>query len=448
MRMSNLDRKNILLVSFDDCFAYHHYRTAFGEALQVPNLDRITAEATHFQSAYCQAPVCGPSRASLMSAQTPHQLGIFNNKINVFDKIDPTDIWSHKLKESGYFCSSGGKIHHGYKPLRRRHHKVIYSDEQKRFGDDFSLPDGVAKKRYHGIRGGWGTTDEEDDGIFYDSKSANSAIEFLETYDVDQPFYREVGFFSPHGPRYTPARFKDLYNVKNFQKPSEWVDGFDDHPYTEEHMPYTQALREEGDDWWRFNVRNYFAALSHGDYQLGRVWDALRRSKFCENTIVVIISDHGFLLGARDRFYKSTIWEQSAGVPLIIFDPDQAQPQVIQDPVALLDVGPTILDYSGVPPLENSVGRTLRPQVQGARCERTVPTFRFDNVSIRKDHYRLARYMDGSSQLFDLNSDIWNHRDLKSGHPAFEMMQAELVKCCAEYGLDLNDPNAPSPIPT
>ena len=436
--MESKSKKNILLISFDDCINYPRYRNKFGVALQTPNLDRIAKQSTYFQSAYCQSPVCGPSRASLMTAQTPHELGIFDNSINVFEKAEAKDIWTYKLKENGFFCSSGGKVHHGYKPLRRRHHSVLYSDEQKRFTDDFALPEGVEKRKDKGIRGGWSTVNEADDHIFYDSQVASSAVDFLENYDQDEPFYREVGFFSPHGPRFTPARFKDMYDWKKFERPEEWADGFDDHAFSQERMPQTPDLEKGNLNWWRYNVRNYFAGLSHGDYHLGRVWDALQASKFAKNTIVVIVSDHGFLLGVRNRFYKSTIWEQSAGVPIMIFDPERDGPQVIDDPVALLDVGPTILDYAGLGPLAHSVGRSLKPQVEGASDpDRVVPTFRFDNVSIRKGNYRFARYMDGSTQLFDLTKDEWNLHDLGDAHPEYAMMRKAMIENCAEYGLVL-----------
>ena len=112
-------RKNILFISLDDAVAFWHYRAVFGEKLQVPNLDRICDRATAFQSAYCQAPVCGPSRASFMSGRTPYQLGIYDNSIEVFDVLPATEMWSVRLKEAGYYCSSGGKVHHKYKPLAR-----------------------------------------------------------------------------------------------------------------------------------------------------------------------------------------------------------------------------------------------------------------------------------------------------------------------------------------
>lgn len=438
--------KNILLVSFDDCVAYHHYRNVFGQTLLTPNLDRITSQAAHFQSAYCQSPICGPSRASFMSARTPHQLGIQNLSVDIFDRVAPTDIWSCKLKENGYFCSSGGKVHHGYGPLKKKYHDVIYSDEQKRFGSDFSLPPHVEKRRDGGISGGWSTMNEKDDDIFYDAKSANSAIDFLQNYDRDEPFYREVGFFSPHGPRFTPVRFKDMYDHKKFNMPKEWSDGFDDHPYTDEHMLQTPEMQAGNVDWWQRNVRNYFSALSHGDYHLGRVWDALQASRFADNTVVVILTDHGFLLGGRNRFYKSTIWEQSAAVPLIIYDPDNPQQRIIEDPVALIDVGPTVLDYANVDPLTDTVGRTLRPQMEGGPDpDRAIPTFRYDNVSIRKGDYRFARYMDGSTQLYDITTDIWNHNNLGSDHPAYAPMQDALIECSEAYGLENKPVKKPQP---
>jgi arylsulfatase A-like enzyme len=435
--MTQKTRKNIVLISFDDCSAYHHIRSIFGQYLQIPNLDLIAGVSTHFQSAYCQATVCGSSRASFMTGRTPHELGIFDNQVNFFDRAEAPDVWSYKLKQAGYFCSSGGKVHHGYGPLPKVHHDILYSDEQKRFGDDFSLPPDVEKKKYHGIRYGWGTTDPKDDHIFYDHKSSESAISFFETYDGEAPFYREVGFFSPHGPRYTPARFKDLYRPDQLCQPKDWANELDPHSYADTEWVQTPELVKKNMGWWQYNVRNYFSGLSHGDYHLGRVWKALKASKFAENTIVVILTDHGFMLGARNRFYKSTIWEQSAGVPILIHDPDLMRARIVQDPVALLDVGPTVLDYADLSPLEATAGRSLRDQVEGdTNPDRVVPTFRHDNVSIRKGNYRAVRFANGSTQLFDLTRDIWNLHDLGTDHPDHAMMQAALVQCSAEYGFD------------
>lgn len=431
-------KKNVLFISLDDAGAYWHYRSVFGEELRVPNLDRICARATAFQSAYCQAPVCGPSRASFMTGRTPHQLGVFDNSVDVFDVLPASEMWSVRLKEAGYFCSSGGKVHHNYKPLRRKYQKVVYSDNQKRFDSDMSVPPDAAKKKFGGHRNGWATTDPKDDASYYDQQSADSAIEFLQSYEGDAPFYREVGFYSPHGPHITPARFKEIYDVSALQVPASWRDGFADDAFIRNLVPESDKFEARGLDYWRACVRNYFSAFSHGDYHLGRVWDALQASKHAENTLVVICSDHGFHLGDRHRFSKFTLFEQVAGVPLIIYDPRKPEAQVIRDPVALLDLGPTVLDYAGVPLPQGWVGRSLLPYLRGERDpDRAVLTVWHDSAAIRKGNFRFIRYADGSTQLFDMTRDFWQQEELDRAHPAYDAMYESLVKTCHEYGYDL-----------
>ncbi|MBJ3763748.1 sulfatase-like hydrolase/transferase [Maribius pontilimi] len=431
-------KKNVLLVSLDDAVSWRHYRTMFGAELQVPNLDRICAEATVFDAAYCQAPICGPSRASFMSAKAPPQLGIYDNTADVFDVLPATEMWSVRLRDAGYYCSSGGKLHHRYKPLRRRFHKDIYDDNQKRFTDDMHMPPGLEKKKFGGHRGGWGTTDPKDDDTYYDHQVAESAIEFLQTYDGDAPFYREVGFYSPHGPQYTPARFKEMYDVNAFKPPECWKDGFPDEPFIRDRVPPNDRLEAGKLTWWRQSVRNYFSALSHGDHHLGRVWDALMASPHAENTLVVLVADHGFHLGDRNRFSKFTLFEQVAGVPFVIWDPARRQAQTVDDPVSLLDLGPTVLDHVGLDPRDDWVGRSLVPLLDGARDpDRVVPTFSNDGVSIRKGRYRFIRYENGETQLFDVVDDFWQQRDLGPDHPEHGALLKALVESARAHGLDI-----------
>ncbi|WIY26151.1 sulfatase-like hydrolase/transferase [Parasedimentitalea psychrophila] len=435
----NTGRKNIIVFSFDDSVPFYKYKDVFNEPLVLPNLEKFCQESTIFQSAYCQSPICGPSRASFMSGRTPHQLGVFENKDDVFESISAADMWSCQLKQNGYFCSSGGKVHHYYRPLRRRYHRVIYSDEQKRFRSDMNLPDDVEKDKFGGHRRGFGTPDEKDDAMYYDHQSADSAIKFIEDYDRSEPFYREIGFYSPHGPHYTPARFKEMYNVRNFKKPEEWENGFDETPYSK--LNYPPNIADKPEKWWKMSVRNYFSALSHGDYHFGRIMEALKASKHAENTIVILLSDHGFHLGNRDNFKKTTLWEQVAGVPFIIYDPAQTSPREVQDPVALIDVGPTVLDYADLPPLDNCLGRSLRPQVQGqTNPDRVVPTFHHNDVSVRKGDFRLVRYEDGTTEFYDLKDDYWQLRNLGSEHPAYADVYSALVACSKSYGLDIQEP--------
>jgi arylsulfatase A-like enzyme len=163
-------------------------------------------------------------------------------------------------------------------------------------------------------------------------------------------------------------------------------------------------------------------------------------SPHADNTIVVLLTDHGFHLGEDNRFGKSTLWEQAALVPLIVYDPEDRKPRERHDPVALLDVGPTVLDYVGLPPLDGCIGHSLRPMVsdQTIDQDRAVATFNHHGASVRKGKYRFIRYVDGSSELFDLEADWWQQRNLGPDHQDYAMMAQAHEECCREYGSDLS----------
>lgn len=430
--------RNILLISFDDAVAPWPYKTAFHEPIRLPNLDKLCGVSTAFHSAYAQAPICGASRASMLTSRMPHELDIVDNSTIFFDRFGPEACWAYQLKQNGYFCSSGGKVHH--KPtLRRPQHRVLYSDERKAFSIDNRLPRELRKrsKRFGGFRNGRGAKDGIDDDFFFDKQAADSAISFLSDYEGSQPFYREVGFVSPHTPHITPARFKEMYDAENLRRPDDWDGYVADSPYVINNIPENEDFRSEG--FWQKSVRNYFSAYSHGDYHLGRVLDALKSSGHADNTIVIVVSDHGFHLGNRNLFRKTTLWEQCLHVPIIIFDPARPIGQVVDDPVALLDVGPTVLDLSGITPSEELRGRSLRPMLAGERDpDRVVPSFYRKGVTIRKGRFRIIRYGKDDFQLFDLASDYWQLNNLGTDHEYFAPMRNALEIWAQEAGYDFS----------
>ncbi|HHW34260.1 MAG TPA: sulfatase-like hydrolase/transferase [Paracoccus solventivorans] len=435
-----MTRKNILLISFDDAVAPWPYKTVFKEPLRTPNLDRFCEISTAFHAAYAQAPICGPSRASMMTTLMPHETGILDNEVYAFDRITPQSIWTFLLNSGGYYCSSGGKVHHGYRPLKPVNHDVLYSDGRKKFPDDMSLPKELRKrsKAFGGFKKGWGTPDGIDDDFYYDAKSADSAVKFLAEYDGDQPFYREVGFFSPHVPCATPARFKEMYDASNLRRPPEWNGYVPESDFIASTFPENEDFRSE--EYWQDSIRNYFSAYSHGDYHFGRVMDALKNSRHAQNTIVVVVSDHGFHLGNRNLFRKTTLWEQSLRVPFIIFDPENPVGQEVHNPVAMIDLGPTVLDFAGIAPAERRHGRSLRPFLHGERdASRVIPSFYKHHVSIRKGEYRIIRYDDGSFQLFNVEKDFWQLRDLGIQHEEFEPMYQALKECSTDCGFDFQN---------
>lgn len=333
----------------------------------------------------------------------------------------------------------------GYAPLAQDIQQTIFSDQGKIFSlgrrqrkiANSGVTDLVKRTEYGGFRGGLATVDEKDDRRYYDYQSAKSARKFFKHYNSDAPFYREVGLISTHGPWTTPKRFKEMYTVGNIKMPNAWKEGFDQSAFMELDNPPNIDNNQLRD--WKKSIRNYFSGFSHADHHLGRVWDAIKASDHAENTLIIIVSDHGFHLGERNRFRKHTLWEQVANVPLIIHDPSQPVGQVVTDPVGLIDVGPTVMDYLDLPHIEGCVGTSLRPQVEWERVpDRAVPTFLDQSASVRKGKYRFIRYADGSTQFYDLSKDWWQTKDLGTGHPDYAEMRAAHAACCKAYGFDVN----------
>ncbi len=432
--------RNVLLISLDDCVAFWKYKFIFGDELQTPNLDLISAQSTIFQSAYCQTPVCSPSRASFMTSKSPHQIDVLKSDKHYINRLDPEMFWLHTLKQRGYFCSSGGKVIQGYRPLPADLHKTFFSDEAKVFSlwrRDRRLRSGrarssVAETTYGGFRGGPATVEKKDDARYYDHQVAVSARRFLQHYDGDAPFYREVGFSGPHGPWKTPAHYKERYDPGKLQQPADWANGFDPSPFMEATTP--ESFDRNNLAFWQASVRNYFSALTHVDHHVGRVWRSLKKSPYADDTLVILLSDHGMHMGERNMFRKHTLWEQVAAVPLIIHDPRAPVGQVVDDPVGLVDVGPTIMDYLDLPPLKDTPGQSLRPQVeQNRNPDRVVPTFYDESAAVRTGKYRFIRYADSSTEFFDLSQDWWQTRNLGPDHHDFPDAQAAFSACMHEY---------------
>ena len=365
--------------------------------------------------------------------------------------MSPKEMWSFQLKAAGYYCSSGGKVHHQFGALAPKYHQVLYDDDPKQFRlIDWHPSKFKSIVTTGGHRGGYASTDPAEDWKYYDARSATDAVAFLDSYNGDAPFYREVGFYSPHGPHATPIRFKELYDPEEFTPPAEWHQKFSRADFTKYDLPETPQLKAENLSWWQHSVRNYFSALSHVDYHIGRVWDALKASPHAENTIVVVISDHGFHLGNLNRFCKKTLWEQVARVPFVIHDPADPTAQEIETPVSTADVGPTVLEMTGTPQQPQSIGQSLCPELRGEQENRgPIPTIMNDNVSIRYGKYRLIRYRDGSTQFYDLSRDYWQLKDLGQGHRNFKAAKKALYEACRAWGYEIpEDPALQHPLVT
>ena len=355
---------NLVVIMSDE----HHPRAMGVEGhpfALTPNLDRLAARGTRFDAAYCNSPICVPSRASFATGRYVHDLGTWDNAI-AYDGRVPG--WGHALQRTGHRVNSIGKLHysnaedptgfdHQYHPMH------IYGGHGMVWG---ALRDGKADftERAHVMLDpiGPGTSKYN----MYDDLIATEAEAWIARAageNHDRPWVLFVGFVAPHFPLTLPKDILDLYPTAKMPPPRlHPKDGHPRHPWLEachRMHPVDDALDEQRR---RLATACYYGLCTWVDRQVGRVIEALERSGLAETTRVVYTSDHGDNIGARGMWGKSTHYDDAVGVPMIISGPDVAAGQVCRTPVSLVDLAPTIMAAVGEDPAgwaENLPGRSL-----------------------------------------------------------------------------------------
>lgn len=421
---------NILMIFIDDL---NDYIGVLGHPnAQTPNLDRLAAEGALFTNAHCQAPICGPSRASLMSGLRPSTTGIYG-QIEDDDLRTASEILRYQrllpeyLADHGYHTMGIGKLFHKHAP------EGVLAESGGRVGGFGPKPpnDRYFKWRGEGTSTDWGAYPEEDADM-PDTQSAAWAVERLRR-EYDQPFFLGVGFLRPHVPWYVPPHWFDQYAVEDLVLPPYRPDDFDDIPEIAKRidtlpmMPTTEWAIEN--DEWRNIIEAYLACVSFVDAQVGAVLDALENSPHADNTMVIVLSDHGYRLGEKGTFAKHCLWAEATRVPLMIRGPGIDRGRVIREPVELLDVYPTILDLAGLPANSLNEGRSLGPLMEGESPEEervAITTFGRNNHAVISKHFHFIRYEDGSEELYDLWKDPHGF-DNVADDPVYAGAKAELA---------------------
>ncbi len=413
-------RPSVLFLAIDDqndwigCLGGH-------PQVKTPHIDRLAKRGTLFTNAHCQAPLCNPSRSSLLTGLRPSSTGIYGLAPGIRD-VDATRhhvTLPQTFTRAGYFTYTCGKIYHdgSLKP----------KDRAAEFNEWGPAPGpGRPAQRINKLAPpqhpamDWGAFPEKDEEGG-DYKIATSAIETLQRAPKDKPFFISAGFRLPHVPCFAPSKWFDLYPDATLQMPPVRPDDRADTPefawflHWKLPEPRLSLLRQH--DEWRPLVRAYLASISYMDAQVGRVLDALDASGRAEDTIIVLWSDHGWHLGEKGITGKNTLWDRSTRVPLIFAGPSIAKAAKCGRPAELLDIYPTLLELCGLPPRADLEGRTLVPQLKNALAPREHPaitTHNQGNHTIRTERWRYIRYADVSEELYDLQADPHEWTNLAS----------------------------------
>ena len=397
---------------------------------RTPNLDRLAASGVRFTDAYTNSPICVPARAALATGRYVHKIRFWDNAIPYDGSVKS---WHHRLRDAAHEVTAIGKLHfHSAEDDNGFTEEVMPLHVVDGIGDPLGwlrepLPVRKAALRLSKEAGRGDSHYQQ-----YDDKITTAAVDWLEAHagkKPDKPWALFVSLVCPHFPLIARAEWYDLYPEEKVPLPALY-DASERGP---DH-PYIPAIREcqvydKGFDAasLRRAIAAYFGLVSFVDDNVGKLMRALTQTGLAETTRVLYSSDHGDNLGTRGLWGKSNMYEEAAGVPMLLAGPDVPQGIVCREPVSHVDVFPTVTDCVGLAPHPDDrdlPGNSLFDVVRGAAPERTILSeyhaagAATGAFMIRNGRFKYVYYAGMPAQLFDLDADPQELRDLarESGH--------------------------------
>jgi iduronate 2-sulfatase len=455
-----LEKPNVLFISIDDLNDWTGSMGGNAQAI-TPHMDQLCNEGLLFTNAHCSQAVCTASRNSLLSGLHPSRSGWYSSTTNMRKTYDQV-MGEHKMlpqhfKDNGYKTLAVGKIFHSgvtdYKDktdafwdVTAPKYKVPKDlrDRGDGYGGTHFYPfpkDGSQIVNHYGeefAKGHslcYGALDRDDmpEGKMFDELIAEWAVDQL-NQDHEKPFFMAVGFVRPHVPYTAPKEYFDLYNLDDITIPDMPDDEMADIPNMGKSIAYGTikngdhyAVVNLSDTYWKELVYGYLACVSFVDDQLGKVMEALENSKYANNTIVVLWTDHGQHMGEKKHWRKQALWEESTRVPLCFKIPGKkSKGETSSRVVSLLDIYPTLVDLCNLPEAPKLQGQSLVPLIHKPDMEWKKPvlnTWYYKNHAVRSENWRYIRYRDGGEELYDHRNDPGEHVNL-AGDPQY----AEIIE--------------------
>jgi choline-sulfatase len=410
------NRPNVLFLICDDlncdlgCYGHPMVKS--------PNIDRLAERGVRFDRAYCQYPLCGPSRASFMTGLYPDQTLIHRNAVYVRQCLPDVQTMGQLFRNHGYFATRIGKIYHYNVPkhIGTGGHDDPYSwdytiNPRGRDKDDEPLIFSLRPGSFGGTLS-WlaaeGTDEEQTDGI-----GATEAIRLLEQYaQEDRRFFLAVGLYRPHTPYVAPKKYFAMYPREEIMVPRVPEGYLDSLPAAaRQSITRKKEQLDLPDELARQAIQAYYASTTFADAQVGRVLDALDANGLTENTIVLFTSDHGYHMGEHGHWQKTTLFENAVRVPLVIAGPGvEAAGQRTATPVEMLDFYPTLAELCGLNAPKSLSGISLAPVLKDptAQPRHSALSQYAGGYSVRTSRYRYTEWGEagsGGAELYDHESD-------------------------------------------
>ncbi|WP_081817029.1 sulfatase [Polaribacter sp. Hel_I_88] len=429
------EKPNIILIAVDDLNDWIGVYDGNSQ-IKTPNIDKLAENAMVFRNASCSGPVCGPSRSALLSGFMPGKTGIYGNGNNMLDSklVQENATLPEYFSKNGYTTISKGKIFHKHITENGVDHGQWAFDiwEQEKGNDKINtnklysrnkgiingkkIPDAKYTKG-KGTQFSWAPTIEAKE----ETKDYNTAEWFAGKLkdDYEKPFFMAVGISKPHLPWFVPQEYFDMYGLDSLKIPEYRDDDYDDildkngKKIFKPSVDFLWAKQDK--ELFKRAVRAYMASVSYADDCVGVVMDALRKSKYAENTIVILIGDHGWHLGEKLRFRKAELWKESTQTPFILHVPGMSKMQYCNRNVNLIDIYPTLIDLAKLPAKSNLDGVSISPLIKDP-TKTWYPTLTTDgegdhSVMSEDWHYIIRSRNGGLEELYNLTEDPmeWNN---------------------------------------
>ncbi len=448
-------KPNVLFLIADDL---NTALSGFGHAqCKTPNLDRLAERGVKFENMHCQYPVCGSSRASLMSGLYPYTNLTLGNQGTLRGSMPNVVTLSQTFRNNGYHAARVSKIYHMGIPF-----EIIdgtaESDDPFSWDEAFNMT--APEQNAPGELTNWSPKDKGSqsftgvvasggDSSHADGMAADRAIEILDRVK-DRPFFLAVGFVRPHVPLVAPKEYFDEYQREEMLAPNVPDDDLDDVPSIIRNYKRNSITYGVTPELHQGLLQAYYASVSYMDAQVGRVLDALKEKGLGDNTIVVFCSDHGYLLGHHHKFQKQHLFEEATRVPFIVSVPwlkDQ-HGRGTKKITELVDLYPTLAELAGVPAPEALQGTSLKPllldtESAGWAKDQAFTISRSGGESIRTSDWRFTQWGFGEQgkELYDLKKDAGEFTN-QADNPAYaevvERLQERLRTTRNQAGFEKN----------